>query len=578
MSSRMGKRGFTLIELLVVIAIIAILASILFPVFAKAREKARQTTCLSQVRQISTAIQMYSQDNSGRYPSDPWTSGVSAYLGGANKMFFCPSDSANDTQQICSYGYNGNLMRLDATGINEGQVNSPVDVAVLCDCSPVRPIATASGTSSTANYIPGAGLMGDSTNASTPIGRHSKGIVVGFCDGHAKYVPADFTPADQGNAVTKGFYECIALNLVSNGGGGMPASCIGTSGGATGTYSLPSNSALTYPNGNGSGTLNIGGEYCTMPLVTAMAELWKQSGTNAGKTSLDYSIKPGFLGEQYSTPSMTLGSNFMWGCATTTAANFTSNVMATTNLPTSSDPALAYSQALGRITVTASATAVAHDVVCFIVSKNTKIMNTPTGGIQTSGAGTVTNNASSPSNGWYVVTPAVMASWFSTNQGYSANQWQAYTYGSASSTPNVVINYLAGATTGFNIGNQAQVATNDNDMVDKVANDPYGVGYISSAFLDLDRVQVVGLADAGVSGGSTPGQAYWPNSNGKYKTTLPVTYQQNTSQDLSKVSGILYPAGLCRILYVVAAGDGVNVANDCIGKALLANGDRKSVV
>src|ERR1051325_3771909 len=62
MRTRARTRGFTLIELLVVIAIIAILAGILFPVFAQAREKARQATCLSNVKQASLASLMYAQD------------------------------------------------------------------------------------------------------------------------------------------------------------------------------------------------------------------------------------------------------------------------------------------------------------------------------------------------------------------------------------------------------------------------------------------------------------------------------------------------------------------------------------
>jgi len=62
------QRGFTLIELLVVIAIIAILAAILFPVFAQAREKARQTTCTSNLKQISTATLMYNQDYDEMFP------------------------------------------------------------------------------------------------------------------------------------------------------------------------------------------------------------------------------------------------------------------------------------------------------------------------------------------------------------------------------------------------------------------------------------------------------------------------------------------------------------------------------
>src|SRR5436309_11390314 len=66
---RSERPGFTLIELLVVIAIIAILAAILFPVFAQAREKARSSTCLSNQKQLGTAMSMYIQDYDERFPN-----------------------------------------------------------------------------------------------------------------------------------------------------------------------------------------------------------------------------------------------------------------------------------------------------------------------------------------------------------------------------------------------------------------------------------------------------------------------------------------------------------------------------
>ena len=94
------RKGFTLIELLVVIAIIAILAAILFPVFARAREKARQASCQSNLKQIGLAWQMYSQDYDGMYPpmydNTNWPSGIwwadqlMPYIKN-NQLFKCPS-------------------------------------------------------------------------------------------------------------------------------------------------------------------------------------------------------------------------------------------------------------------------------------------------------------------------------------------------------------------------------------------------------------------------------------------------------------------------------------------------------
>jgi prepilin-type N-terminal cleavage/methylation domain-containing protein/prepilin-type processing-associated H-X9-DG protein len=98
----MRRSAFTLIELLVVIAIIAILAAILFPVFAQAREKARQATCLSNLKQLGTAQMMYTQDYDETYPQAyqsladgsgdwPWYLGLQPYIKNT-AIFRCPSD------------------------------------------------------------------------------------------------------------------------------------------------------------------------------------------------------------------------------------------------------------------------------------------------------------------------------------------------------------------------------------------------------------------------------------------------------------------------------------------------------
>jgi prepilin-type N-terminal cleavage/methylation domain-containing protein/prepilin-type processing-associated H-X9-DG protein len=107
------RSGFTLIELLVVIAIIAILAAILFPVFAQAREKARQSSCSSNLKQIGTALMMYVQDydetypnrrfepfdtsnSNARYDDNSWRSVIQPYVKNT-QILVCPSNPDNDT-------------------------------------------------------------------------------------------------------------------------------------------------------------------------------------------------------------------------------------------------------------------------------------------------------------------------------------------------------------------------------------------------------------------------------------------------------------------------------------------------
>ncbi len=110
--------GFTLIELLVVIAIIAILAAILFPVFAKAREKARQTSCLSNLKQLSLAMLMYTQDYDETWPiGDYWDAGWVNEWGWDYHLDY--STGAVDLGLIGPYTKNGQIQGCpSATGLN----------------------------------------------------------------------------------------------------------------------------------------------------------------------------------------------------------------------------------------------------------------------------------------------------------------------------------------------------------------------------------------------------------------------------------------------------------------------------
>lgn len=144
--------GFTLIELLVVIAIIAILAAILFPVFAQAREKARQASSSSNVRQLGLAVNMYKQDYDERFPfggwlpdnngSGEWQNTVMPYI--KNKgIFRCPSttdldEDPNDptawawNRNPVSYMYN-NMLARDRQPVSDATVTAPADCWMLVD-------------------------------------------------------------------------------------------------------------------------------------------------------------------------------------------------------------------------------------------------------------------------------------------------------------------------------------------------------------------------------------------------------------------------------------------------------------
>lgn len=129
-----NRRAFTLIELLVVIAIIAILAAILFPVFARAKEAAKQTQCLSNLKNIGTAFNLYGADSDDMFPNTNvvglWTGRrfrwpIMPYLGVAQKsratsqydsdassaLLYCPSDVSRSSFNDTSYSYVSSLFR-----------------------------------------------------------------------------------------------------------------------------------------------------------------------------------------------------------------------------------------------------------------------------------------------------------------------------------------------------------------------------------------------------------------------------------------------------------------------------------
>ena len=175
-------RAFTLIELLVVIAIIAILAAMLFPVFAKAREKARTSTCLSNQRQIAIALLMCAQDNGEAFPPDSEKRSWATYLKSYNEptIYDCPSEDLKGNNDRPEYGFNIHLFDTALGDIKETAIT-----LLLADLSVDR-----DGTYLASN--PNSCIARNTADNNLCVAaRHNTGAVCTLADGHVEYVPAN---------------------------------------------------------------------------------------------------------------------------------------------------------------------------------------------------------------------------------------------------------------------------------------------------------------------------------------------------------------------------------------------------
>jgi prepilin-type N-terminal cleavage/methylation domain-containing protein/prepilin-type processing-associated H-X9-DG protein len=213
-------QGFTLIELLVVIAIISILAAILFPVFARARENARRASCLSNLKQIGLGMMMYVQDYDETYPSyansspvEPpegywygttvfWMNKVMPYVK-SEQLFECPSatytHNAAYGPYYANYGANSDILKISsASPLSMAAVEAPSSVYMLLDSGFYQDswshILNPAGTNGQ-QYTPGACSLVEVDNppkseatADCYNGRHFDGVNVAFADGHAKWL------------------------------------------------------------------------------------------------------------------------------------------------------------------------------------------------------------------------------------------------------------------------------------------------------------------------------------------------------------------------------------------------------
>lgn len=214
--NRKPKSAFTLIELLVVIAIIAILAAILFPVFARARENARRSSCQSNLKQIGLGLIQYTQDYDERLPRNDagseiltWVDTLQPYLK-SDQIFVCPSDSAPyqmtvaaSSKRKVSYAINQIYSSNPSENLFEANDTnaSPATLAAIEDSSGTIAVGdskdyyqiyvtgTATTVATALNVDPPT--FGDGGTKGKYVGRHLGGGNFLFLDGHVKFQRLD---------------------------------------------------------------------------------------------------------------------------------------------------------------------------------------------------------------------------------------------------------------------------------------------------------------------------------------------------------------------------------------------------